>query len=147
MKKGDIQGFVILGGLALFFVALFLLAPKASQQPLTYVPVDREGTTLVVDDASADLAHVDATVTVTKPSFVTIHTDMGGAPGAPLGSSALIQPGENQVVSAAATLEPEVRYYVLIMEDDGDGVYEAGIDVPVRSGGQTVKGEFVTPAM
>lgn len=148
MKKGDLQGFGILALIAMFLFGLFVVAPKLAGQKVSYVPVVREGSALAVVADKIATDHVAFKVTALKPSFVTINIYMGGAAGSPLGSSSLIAPGadvEAVAVPSAGVLGPETIYIALLMEDDGDGIYEPGVDLPVKSGGETVKIEFTTP--
>ncbi len=139
MKKGDITGlaflFLMLGGLAAFF----MFAPDAPE--VSFAPLEVSGSSLTIEEAQGSMVQIDASIQ--KEGFITIHEAMGVAPGKIIGVSDLLKPDAytNYVVSSEH-LESGVNYFALLIVDDGDGVYEPGIDRPVMVNGEVVKISF-----
>lgn len=138
MQKGDWIGLVIVGGM-LTAIGLFLLLAKQVPQ-VTYAPVEITGTS-VSATAVAGEPTVHLSAEVKQPSFIAIHQALGDAPGPVIGHSPLIAVGthENLTVETTEALQTGTDYFVLMFADDGDGVFEAGVDLPIMSGGQVVK--------
>jgi hypothetical protein len=137
MKKGDIFGLVctvgMLGGLA----ALFAFAPQRSE--VAFQPVEVEGSALVLLEAGEPGAVVDAVLG--KPGFITLHDTIGDAPSTILASSAFLEDGIHSALtlSVPGGLDPEGGYVMLMVADDGDGVYEPGVDRPVMVNGEVIR--------
>lgn len=137
MKKGDIFGLVslvvMLGGLA----ALFALAPERSE--VAFMPIEVEGSALVLIDAGEPGVVVDAVLG--KPGFITLHDTIGDAPSTILASSDLLEEGIHSALtlSVPSGLDPEGSYVMLMVADDGDGVYEPGVDRPVMVNGEVIR--------
>lgn len=131
---------IIVGGL----VALALWAPKAPE--LAYAPVEHTGSDIVVESQPSGTLAVIASSHVKAGGFITVHESMSGAPAEIIGYSSLLPPGEHTdvLVRLNRDMLPGYRYIVLMMEDDGDGIYEPGIDRPVMSEGVVIKRDFVT---
>ncbi len=118
--------------------AIVFLRPKP--EVFVYAPVEITGSTLTADDQpSDDSVQVDAEVK--QAGFVTVHEAMGDAPGPVVGQSALLQPGSypDLAVNMSGSLTTPGGYFVLLFTDDGDGIYEPGVDLPVKSNGTVVK--------
>jgi hypothetical protein len=148
LKKGDIAGVVILAAMILGVGLFFALAPKAPE--VVYAPVELTGSDLTVLTLSREnQKEVKVKATLMKPGFVTIHESVGPAPGPVLGHSGLLEPGvyEDMVIALPEALETDMNYFALLFVDDGDGIYEPGVDLPVKSNGETVKRLFTTPAL
>jgi hypothetical protein len=146
LKKEDVAGVVILAVVIVAVGLFFFLAPKAPQ--IVYRPVEETGSSLAVQEPSADnlhTIHVDAVLKV--PGFITFHEAMGEAPGALVGTSAYLPAGEYKdfVIELMPGLEPDQQFMSLLFADDGNGRYEAGIDLPVMSEGVVIKAPFITP--
>lgn len=78
------------------------------------------------------------------PGFVVIHKDVVGAPGAILGTSALLPAGETKspvLISLSRMTRDDETIHAMLHLDDGDGVFDAGKDKPAKD---SVSGE---PAM
>jgi hypothetical protein len=138
MHKGDIPGAVIIVGLIIGIVVFFTFA---SQTPVrVYAPVEIPGNSLLVSQ-SADGDVMTVTAILKQASFVTVHQAIGDAPGPLIGQSDLLQPGTYTDVTLKmfGTLLPASDYYFLVFVDDGNGVYDPGIDLPVMSDGQVIK--------
>ena len=138
MQKGDLAGLVIvvamLVGIALFFV-LAKQAPK-----VIYAPTEIAGSEVTVGElASAN--SVKITAEIKQAGFVAIHQAIGEAPGPIVGQSELLAAGSyvDFVIEATESLEPPAEHFILLFVDDGDGVFESGIDLPVMSDGQVIK--------
>lgn len=124
---------------------LVFLAPEASEERVAvYAPVDIPGT--VMTASAPALYRVDAWTTLHQPGFVTIHKSMGGAPGELIGQSPYLD--TTTVISSIALnplLTPGGDYIALLFVDDGDGVFELGVDLPVTNDGQPVRADFTAP--
>lgn len=132
--------FVIVGGLVL----LLTKAPAAPE--LAYIPVEYTGSQVITEGQPAGAQAIISSVTAKTASFITVHESLSGAPAQIIGNSALLPVGEYTNIAIPLTQDtlPGYRYIVLMMADDGDGVYEPGIDLPVMSEGQVIKRDFVT---
>lgn len=138
MQKGDIALLVgvaaILAGLGLYFA----FAPEATR--FVYKPVEITGSSLLaLPPRSPETAL--AGVEIKQKGFVTVHLSHGGAPGSVVGVSRLLEPGSypNLEIPMREPMNDVDSYIMLLMVDDGDGVYEAGIDLPVKSNDVVVK--------
>lgn len=139
MKKGDWVGLgsvviiVALGGL------LFFYAQYEASRALIFAPQEVPGSALVVQDVQENAILTSGTFGV--PSFITVHTKVGDAPGPLVGVSSLLEQGiqTNITVQTTEALTPNASYVLLMIADDGDGVYEAGVDRPVMVNGQVIR--------
>jgi len=139
MQKGDLVGLIIVVTILVSIAAFLVFAPKAPK--VTYTPVEITGSSVVLSDTQAVGRSVLVSVEVKQRGFVTIHQAIGDAPGPVIGQSPLLDPGSYAELSVEATeiLQPPGQYFILLFVDDGDGVYEAGVDLPVMSEGQVIK--------
>ena len=88
-------------------------------------PEQRPGTNVAV-----------AQVYLAAPGYVVIHEDSNGEAGAILGSSALLQVGENNNVSVTlsrASKDGEKLWAMLHSEKDGNTTFNVQTDTPVES--------------
>lgn len=138
MRKGDVAGLVIVMLLLLGLGAFFVYAPQAPQE--IYAPVEITGSSLstgtVVDEHT-----VQVSAELKQPGFVTVHQAVGAAPGPLVGQTDLLAPGSYPElhVPTTAALQPPGEYLLLLFVDNGNHVFEPGIDLPVMSDGQVVK--------
>ncbi len=138
MKKGDV---VLLVGVAALLAGIglyFAFAPEATR--FVYQPVEITGSSLLaLPPRSPDMAL--AGVEIKQAGFVTVHVSHGGAPGSVVGETGLLQPGSypNLEVPMTEPMNDVDAYIMLLFVDDGDGVYEIGIDLPVKSNDVVVK--------
>ena len=140
MKRGDIVGVLLVLIILLGVGALVVFSPKAPE--VNFYAEEVSGSALAVVSAKGEDAKVDATIV--RAGFVTLNDAVGDAPGPVLGVSELLPAGEHDAVMIHPTqaLEQGVQYYALMIVDDGDGVYEAGVDHPVTVDGQSLKVSF-----
>jgi hypothetical protein len=136
MKKGDIVGFILILGM-LGVVALFAFAPRTLE--VVFAPVEVEGSALVLVEVEKTDVVVDVAMGV--PGFVTLHQLIGDAPGPLAATSELLDEGIHSalVLPVVGGLEAGVDYVFLMAADDGDGVYEPGVDRPVMVDGQVIR--------
>ena len=144
MKKDDIFGGVILL-IVITVIGLFLYFAKPAPE-LAYAPVEIAGS-LIAAMAPGD-GEVDITATLVKPGFVTIHKSIGGAPGPIIGSTGLIAAGQNSSVTILTSelMEVGLTYVALLHVDNGDGKFVISQDMPVTSGGESVRADFKVSA-
>ncbi len=76
-----------------------------------------------------------------KAGFITLHQRVGDAPGPLLASSTLLSEGIHSafVLEVSGGLSDLESYLLLMVADDGDGVYEPGVDLPVMVDGQVIR--------
>lgn len=143
MKKDDIVGGVLLLVAILGLGAFFLFAQNAPQ--LTYGPVEIAGSTIAAA-ASGD-GEVEVTATLVEPGFVTIHQSIGGAPGPIIGSSGYIESGTDVAMTLILSelMETGTTYVALLHVDNGDKRFVTEDDMPVTSGGTSVRADFIGP--
>ena len=75
-------------------------------------------------------------VYLAAPGYLVIHEDKNGEPGAILGTSALLQAGENTnipVTLSRASRDGETLHAMLHTDADSNGSFDASIDPPVQS--------------
>lgn len=137
MQKGDVTGLVIVGILLAGIGMFFAFAKPAPE--VAYVPVEITGTSVTLGEV------MDTTVVVAgeirQPGFITLHQAIGEAPGPIVAVSPLLAVGIYDRLELEATEEllSAGGYYVLVFVDNGDGVYEPGVDLPVMSNGEVIK--------
>ena len=138
MQKGDVFGLVIVITLLVGIGIFFAYAPKAS--PDVYAPVEITGSA-VTSVAQTDDNAVQVSAEVKREGFVTVHQAIGEAPGPVIGHSPLLTVGTHTdlVIETTEGLLSLNDYFVLLFVDDGNGVYEAGVDLPVMSNGVVIK--------
>ncbi len=143
MQQRDILGLgimlALLAGLGLFFA----YAPKTSTNQNTFLPVEITGSSVTVGTQTGEHA-LRVSAEIVQPGFVTVHQALGQAPGPVVGQSPLLSVGRhlNLVVTTTELLLPGSQYFVLLFVDDGDGIYQTGVDLPVMSDGQVIKQTF-----
>lgn len=140
MKKGDIFGLVILLVMIGLMACFFIFAPE-SNNVQNQARVDGS----VIENITVHNEHtVTLTVTAMTASFVTLHETISTAPGPIIAVSPRINAGEHIDIDlgVASGLQKGSSYIVLMVKDDGDGVYEPGIDLPIVSGDSVVKELF-----
>ncbi|MDQ5952101.1 MAG: hypothetical protein QG626_228, partial [Patescibacteria group bacterium] len=78
---------------------------------------------------------------VKQEGFVTVHLAIVEPPGPLIGKSPLLSIGTHLdlLVTTTEPISPPGEYFVLLFADDGDGVYESGVDLPVMSDGKVIK--------
>lgn len=148
LKKEDVGGLIILFSVLAVFALFFLFAPKAPE--VTYKPVELDGSSLEVIPNMERLNEVKVNATLVKGGFVVIHEALGvTAPGPVVGPSDYLEPGtySEMRITLPRDLEEDQDYFALLFVDDGDEVYEPGIDLPVKSYGEVMKKPFITPTV
>jgi len=148
IKKEDLGGLVILFVMIVIIAAFFVFAPNASE--LSYKPIEQTGSQLTV--VPPDLEHlgeVRVDTILKAAGFVTFHEAIGQAPGAVVGSSIYLEPGEYKdlVIKLAKPLEANNQYFALMFADNGNHAYDTGVDLPVMSDGKVIKIHFITPEL
>ncbi len=144
LKKEDWLGIGVVVFIILLVGAFFAFAPQAPE--ITYKPVEVTGSDLVVIAPAKDQKDfVKVSATLVKPGFVVIHQAIGEAPGPIISSSPYLKAGTYIDYQIPTTLSAENDYFALLFADDGDGVYEAGVDLPVMSNGAVIKRGFSLP--
>ncbi|MFZ2681859.1 MAG: hypothetical protein WAZ14_02080 [Patescibacteria group bacterium] len=137
MQKGDWVGLISVG-VILMGIGLFLwFAPRVDQ--LVYAPVEITGSALTGQVTPEENA-VTVTAEIKQPGFVVLHEALGEAPGPIAGQTPLLAPGSytNFLLVPTMPMGPQ-DYFLLLFVDDGDGVYEPMVDLPVMTAGQVLK--------
>ncbi len=141
MKKGDLFGLIFLGGGILILGTFFLFADDASR--LLYAPVDVGGGSISVPEGQQSMSTVTVVATLVRSGFITLHQSVGPAPGPIIGTSQLLNEGSQTVViPLSESMTPGLTYIALLHVDDGDGVFEAREDMPVKVNETVVRVDF-----
>lgn len=125
-----------------FVIYVMFFAPKASE--ISYAPVDVGGGSITVQNQD-DLNKVVLGAEFVAPGFVSIHESMSGAPAQVIGHTSLMDVGNYESIEILLDqmMLPGYRYITLMTVDDGDGVFEPGIDLPVKVNGQVIRPDFI----
>lgn len=95
------------------------------------------------DVASENMINVDNQVidksvrikkaVLSKNGFIVIHKDSSGAPGAVVGTSNLLEPGDYSgiEIDISEEVKNERKFYAMLHEDNGDGIFNTHEDSPV----------------
>ena len=129
-----VVGLIVVLGLGYYLVKGRTQAP-ATSEVTEEVPatVPGEKNLVLVTDYTAGKTATVARVVLEKPGYVMIHEDASGAPGAIIGTSALLPVGESSdtvVTLKRASKDGEVLY-AMLHTDDGDGKFNVTVDVPL----------------
>ena len=138
--------------------AYFLLAPQPvanttpgvsqepSQEPVSNTSMMRAEENMVVVMEQKPGTAVIGSVVLKEPGYLVIHADQNGAPGAILGSSALLKAGESsdvKVVLSRASKHGEKLHAMLHNEKGGNTTFSAAEDTAVQSSlGGPISGWF-----
>ncbi|MDP2629247.1 MAG: hypothetical protein Q8P45_00880 [Candidatus Harrisonbacteria bacterium] len=95
-------------------------------------PAD-ENAIIIRDQNPEQLGATFDEVALTDPGFLVIHGVVNGEAGIVVGSSRLLQAGTHRDVQVLMELVPGQTYEVQIHLDDGNGVFDAATDLPVRT--------------
>lgn len=146
MKKDDVIGGVMLLVVILVAGAFFFFAKQAPE--LAYGPVEVAGTSLAFDSVVSDMT-VTFSPTVVQVGYITVHESIGGAPGPIVGTSQLLSPGSatSVTVDLVKPMTPSMPYVALMHVDNGDGTFVVKDDMPVTSGGASVRADFTSPGL
>ena len=138
MQKGDWLGVIIVVAILAGGAGFLALAPKVPK--VVYAPVEVTGSAVTVDGELGERS-VTMSAELKRDGFVTIHQAIGEAPGPVIGQSGLLAAGSYSglMIEATEPLLSSSGYFILLFVDDGDGVYESGIDLPVMSDGKVIK--------
>lgn len=95
-----------------------------------------EDSAVMVSDQRLGSSISGATIFLAAPGYLVIHADNNGQAGAVLGSSVLLQAGENagvKVTLTRTTKDGEMLYAMLHNDTDGNGSFDPAKDLPVQS--------------
>ncbi len=136
---------LLFGGMLIALVAIgshFLFSKPAPG--VRYRPVDVGGGAIQVQNQPfAHIVGLDAEIAAT--GFISIHPSLSGAPQAPIGASDLLEPGNYSdiIIEIDGEMLPGARYIALLTVDDGNGIFEAGVDLPVKTNEEVVRMDFL----
>jgi hypothetical protein len=134
-------------GIAVFVIimafGLYLLAFEPAAE-VGYRPLEVEEAELIIPNQLGLNAVEVERASIPVPGFISIHESLSGAPAAPIASSQLLAPGvyEDIIIDIESGLNPQLGNVALLLADDGDGVYEPGIDLPLSVSGEVVRVRF-----
>ena len=129
----------VVGLLVVLGLGYYLIKGRTPAPTTTEVATEETATVpgeknlVLVSDYTAGKTATVARVVLEKPGYVMIHEDASGKPGAIIGTSAFLPAGESSDVVVnlkRASNDGEVLYAMLHM-DDGDGKFNATVDVPL----------------
>lgn len=142
MKNNQVVLLIVSIFLLIIFGYFLFGAEEADE--LAYRPIDVGGGAIMVEN-QVDMNRVVLDVEVVEPGFVSIHESMSGAPARLIGNSGLLEPGFHEGVEIILNtpMIPGFRYITLLTVDNGNGVFELGVDLPVMVDGEVVRPDFV----
>lgn len=120
----DTKKWWIVGGavVAIIVIVLFMRGQSTA---------DRAGgpNSLIIGEQDPDsVAVLVGAATVQEPSFIVIHKDNAGKPGAAVATGKLLTPGSYGTMSVIMPLTAGETYYGMLHADDGNGIYSADAD-------------------
>lgn len=107
-----------------------------SELGLTTSGMRAEENMVVVVEQKPGTGVIGSIIHLAAPGYLVIHEDMGGEPGAVIGSSTLLPAGESTGVMVAltrASKDGETLYAMLHFEKGGNTTFSAPEDTPVPS--------------
>lgn len=106
--------------------------PLANQPVVVDKPVFEN--TISISDFTAGNTVTLEQADLAQPGFVVVHENAAGQPGTILGSSKLLQDGQNAtiVINLNRSSVKGETLYVMIHADDGDGVFNAATDAVAK---------------
>lgn len=130
---------ILLGGLYWVYGKDRLTSPAQNGSTAIESPTNSgmrvEENAIVVTEQKPGSIATASLVFLATPGFVVIHEDSNGAPGAVLGSSAILQLGENSDVKinlSRVTRDGEKLHAMLHADTDRNGAFSS-VDQPVQS--------------
>ncbi len=139
---------IILGG-------AFFIMMQGKGQPVVEVPnttdtpsaaMRAEDNMVVVTEQKPGNTVTVSQVHLAAPGFVVIHEDTNDVPGAILGSSAALSAGDSAQIkiTLSRTVKDSEKLHAMLHNDiDGNGKFDASIDMPVQSAlGGPIEGWF-----
>lgn len=140
MKRDVLLGTLIFAAILGFGLYMFLFDPAVE---VSYRPVDIEGAELIIPNQIGTRDVEVVRVNLPVPGFVSIHESLSGAPAAPVGSSPLLEGlHENVIFDLEGELNLQLGNVALLLADDGDGIYEPGVDLPISVDGEVIRIRF-----
>ena len=102
------------------------------------------GNTISVSDQDPNsVAVVIDSATLSVPGFIVIHEDTNGAPGVTIAESSALTAGTYANKSVIVTMKPGATYWAMLHSDDGNGIYNAANDLPIKdASGMPVMAKF-----
>jgi hypothetical protein len=79
-------------------------------------------------------------VSLLVPGYVVIHTEDSGEMGEIIGASAVLPDGLSEMITIQlpATTMPDQTFFAVLYFDNGDGVFDPEVDLPVYDSSQTL---------
>ena len=127
---------IVLGGGAYWFMNQSKSSTESAVNTDTSSAMRVENNSVIATDQPSGNTVTVSQVHLAAPGFVVIHDDNNGAPGAIIGFSGLLQAGDsNQVLVklSKAVLDGTKLYAMLHNDTDGNGKFDAAVDMPVQS--------------
>jgi len=130
---------VVLGGGAYYFLGTGVnddLEEEADTNRSVTSGMRAEENAVVVPEQRPGNTVVGSMVYLAALGYLVIHEDKNGEPGAILGTSALLQAGENTnipVTLSRASRDGETLHAMLHTDADANSSFDASIDIPVQS--------------
>ncbi len=129
-----VVGLLVVLGLGYYLIKGRTPAPATTEvttEETAVVPEEKN--LVVVSDYTVGKTVTVARVLLENPGYVIIHEDNQGNPGAIIGTSALLPAGESLdvVVNLIRASKDGEVLYAMLHTDDGDGKFNATVDVPL----------------
>jgi len=97
----------------------------------TNAPVSRTANIIVSDQYPGNVVYISS-VTMEKAGWVVIHKNANGVPGAVIGSVYVTAGVGPAKVNLTESIVDGAMYYAMLHEDDGDKVFDANKDDPIK---------------
>lgn len=139
MENNNKKVWVTIGVIVLVAVVAWLLFGAGSGTDT----MTSQNTLTVSDQNPNAVAVVIDSATLSAPGFVVVHEDTDNAPGVVSGNSSLLTAGTHTNVSVIATTLPGRYYWAMLHADNGDGIFNASTDQPLKNAaGENVMARF-----
>ena len=131
-----VVGIIVVVGIG----AWMLMRPDPAAAPVE--APSQSSITMSDQDANMVGVTIDS-VTFAVSGFIEIHADDAGKPSAYVGSSKVMAPGTYTNESIIMTTTPGSYYWAMLHSDDGNGIFEAAKDLPIKNAaGEPVMQKF-----
>jgi type IV secretory pathway TrbF-like protein len=139
MQRADTWFAVLMIALVILIGGGLWYVSQRSESPV-YAPVEVAGSQVEVVQANTETRTITLKVNMQTAGFIGLHQAVGQAPGPQITVSSLLDTGDYSDLRLSMPVSASAQdFFILMFQDDGDGQYEPGVDLPVMSDGQVIK--------
>lgn len=160
MKKKDytVTIIVVVGLFLLTMMIIVATTPYPQQKPMAKVMPKSASTAPMAYSGRIHIEAIDQSVAgqvavlsaaLKENGYVVVHKEENGKPGRIIGMSKMLVPGlySNRTVSLTEGVAPGEVLYAMLHVDNGDGVFFAENDTPMKGGEMMMSGTGMTSFM